>query len=71
MEYCWHLVRKNTGELCSLTGIYTPRKALTPEQTAVKLVTNEKTRIEWEIMITTEMTMEEINWSAIDNRLKD
>jgi hypothetical protein len=61
MEYCWHLIRKKTAELCSLTGIYTPRKALTPEHIAVKLVTNEKTRVEWEIMKTTEWIMEEIN----------
>jgi hypothetical protein len=71
MEYCWHLIRKKAAELCSLTGICTPRKALTPEQTAVKLVTNEKTRVEWEIMKTPEWTMEEINWRVIDNRLKD
>jgi hypothetical protein len=34
MEYCWHLIRKKVADLCDLTGIYTPRKALTPEQTA-------------------------------------
>jgi hypothetical protein len=71
MEYCWHLVRKKVAELCDLTGIYSPRKALTPEQTAVRLTANQKARVEWELMKTTEAIMEEINWRVIDNRLHD
>jgi hypothetical protein len=34
-------------------------------------VVNEKTKIEWDIFKTTEWIMDEINWRAIDNKLKD
>jgi hypothetical protein len=46
MEYCWHPIRKQMAFLCSPKDIYPPRKALTPEQTATKLVRNERTKIE-------------------------
>jgi hypothetical protein len=71
MEYCWQLIRKQIGHLSLLKDIYKPRKALTPEQTATKLVRNETTKVEWDIFRITEAIMDENNWRIIDNRLKD
>jgi hypothetical protein len=42
MEHCWHMIHCcRMSELCSLTNIYRLRRALSPEQTAVKLLSNE------------------------------
>jgi hypothetical protein len=54
-----------------LKNIYGPRRALAPEQTAVKLIANPRARVEWDILQTIEWIMDEINWHVIDNRLKD
>jgi hypothetical protein len=71
MEYCWDLIPKQIGFLCSLKDICKPRKELTPEQTATKLVRNENTKIECDILRVTEAIMDEINSRVIDDKLKD
>jgi hypothetical protein len=38
-----------------------PRRALTPEQTSVRLMANQKTHIELELLKTTEWAIEESN----------
>jgi hypothetical protein len=43
MEFCWHLLRKKIQQLCGMTEpMYGPRRARTPEQTAVRLIANQK-----------------------------
>jgi hypothetical protein len=62
MEYCWHTIRKKMAEPCSLTNSYGPGRALCPEQMAVKLLSNKRMRVEWDILRTTERIMDEIDW---------
>jgi hypothetical protein len=72
MEYCWHLTRKKIRQQCSIQEpLYGPRRALTPEQTAVRLMANAKAHLECDLLQTTEWVMQEITWRVIDNRLKD
>jgi hypothetical protein len=71
MEYCWHLIRKKVRQLCSIREpLYGPKRALTPEQTAVKLMANTKAHLEWDLLQTTDFVMEELNWRVIHNRMK-
>jgi hypothetical protein len=57
--------------LCNLREIYGPKRALTTEQAAIKLVANQRARVEWDILRTTEWTLDEIKWRVIANRPKD
>jgi hypothetical protein len=46
MEYSWHLIRKKTRRPCSIREpLYGPKRALTPEQTATRLMANAKTHL--------------------------
>jgi hypothetical protein len=72
MEYCWHLIRKKIRQLWQIREPdYGPKRALTPEQTAAKLMANAKADLEWDLLQTTDFVMEELNWGIIDNPLKD
>jgi hypothetical protein len=42
MEFCWHFIRKEIRKLRAMTEpLYGPRRSLTLEQTAVRLMANQ------------------------------
>jgi hypothetical protein len=72
MEFCWHFLRKKIRQLCNMTELLCgPKRALSPEKTAVRPMATQKARVEWDLLRCTEWITEEVNGRVVDNRLKD